>query len=266
MPSRLGKCRVRHGKQLHHSKSRVKLADFGLAKGKPLQMTRVTTTGSIYGYTPNYAPLEQIRGLGTDPRSDLYALGATLYHLLTGTPPIDAATRADSLLGREGDPLPPASEANPGVPEEISMVLAKAMEPHRNDRPSSAREMLSMLNEARRSTSGRRAKDEKTTILNEKLKEEQRKAAEAERLKQAEEQRNREEDERRKLEAERKAAEERRQKQPVRLQQPPRLDEKPRQIVDPMQRKRRDDQIERACLIRHLLKINFGEIRLGNLA
>jgi serine/threonine protein kinase len=36
-------------------------------------------TGSVFGYTPQYAPLEQIKGVGTEPRSDLYALAATLY-------------------------------------------------------------------------------------------------------------------------------------------------------------------------------------------
>src|SRR5689334_7507894 len=80
-------------------RNQIILLDFGLAKGKPQWTTRVTASGSIYGYTPNYAPLEQIRGLGTDPRSDLYSLGATLYHLLTGVPPVDAATRADAVLG-----------------------------------------------------------------------------------------------------------------------------------------------------------------------
>jgi hypothetical protein len=38
------------------------LLDFGLAKGMPLHMTRVTSSGSIYGYTPSYAPMEQIQG------------------------------------------------------------------------------------------------------------------------------------------------------------------------------------------------------------
>ena len=49
---------------------------------------------SVYGYTPQYAPLEQVKGTGTDARSDLYSLGATLYHLLTGVaPPSAVASR-----------------------------------------------------------------------------------------------------------------------------------------------------------------------------
>lgn len=133
-------------------RDQIILLDFGLAKGKPLQMSRATTTGSIYGYTPMYAPIEQIRGLGTDPRSDLYALAATLYHLITGVAPVDAATRADAHLGSEPDPLQPANELNDKVPKGISALLARAMEQHRNNRPSSAAEMLKMLRTAKRST------------------------------------------------------------------------------------------------------------------
>ncbi|MEW6213554.1 MAG: serine/threonine-protein kinase, partial [Acidobacteriota bacterium] len=61
----------------------IVLLDFGLAKGINLHQSRVTSTGSIFGYTPSYAPLEQIQGSGTSPLSDIYSLAATLYHLLT---------------------------------------------------------------------------------------------------------------------------------------------------------------------------------------
>jgi WD40 repeat protein len=133
-------------------RDQIILLDFGLAKGKPLHMSRATTTGSIFGYTPNYAPIEQIRGHGTDPRSDLYGLAATIYHLITGVPPVDAATRADSHLGNEPDPLRPANEVNPNVPQDVSELLTTAMAQHRNRRPSSAAEMLQMLHKAKRST------------------------------------------------------------------------------------------------------------------
>src|SRR6266850_70663 len=61
------------------ARGQIILLDFGLAKGQASEISRITTPASIFGYTPNYAPLEQIQGLGTDPRSDLYALAATLY-------------------------------------------------------------------------------------------------------------------------------------------------------------------------------------------
>jgi hypothetical protein len=133
-------------------RNQIILLDFGLAKGKPGFMTRVTTTGSLYGYTPNYAPLEQIRGAGTDPRSDLYALGATLYHLLTGTPPVDAATRAEMVLSGEPDPLRPADELNPKVSRGVAEALGKAMAHTRNNRSATAAEMLEMLRGARYAT------------------------------------------------------------------------------------------------------------------
>ncbi|MCI0485892.1 MAG: protein kinase [Blastocatellia bacterium] len=195
-------------------RNQIILLDFGLAKGKPIYMTRVTTTGSIHGYTPNYAPIEQIRGVGTDPRSDLYALGATLYHLLTGLPPTDAATRADAYLGDEADPLLPAYEANPKMPRAISNVLAKAMEQHRNNRIQSAREMLEMLRAAKRSTAGSQAREEEArkqaeaeiVLAESKRREEARKAREEiERRRAQEEQQRkvREEAERRQREEQR---------------------------------------------------------------
>src|ERR1044071_6434310 len=108
------------------SRDQVVLLDFGLAKGAPLQ-TRVTQTGSLFGYSFNYAPIEQMQGTGTDPRSDLYSLGATLYHLLTGPPPPDALTRATAVLNGDPDPLRPASETAAHVPAEVSNVISRAL-------------------------------------------------------------------------------------------------------------------------------------------
>jgi hypothetical protein len=122
-------------------RGQIILLDFGLAKGQAGEISRVTTAASIFGYTPNYAPLEQIQGLGTDARSDLYALGATLYHLMTGVKPPDALTRAAALVNGQPDPLAPASLANPSVPPEIDNFLAKSMAQNRDQRYSSAAEM-----------------------------------------------------------------------------------------------------------------------------
>ena len=78
------------------TKSGAKLLDFGLAKAQIKDDSGVSAT-SLFGYTPRYAPLEQIQDEGTTPQSDIYALGATLYHLLTGVKPPDALTRAAAL-------------------------------------------------------------------------------------------------------------------------------------------------------------------------
>jgi len=122
-------------------RGQIILLDFGLAKGQAGDISRATTSASIFGYTPNYAPLEQIQGLGTDARSDLYALGATLYHLMTGVKPPDALTRAAALVNGQPDPLVPASSANPSVPPAVDTFLAKAMAQNREQRYASADEM-----------------------------------------------------------------------------------------------------------------------------
>jgi serine/threonine protein kinase len=127
------------------SRGQVILLDFGLAKGQAGEISRVTTAASIFGYTPNYAPLEQIQGLGTDSRSDLYSLAATIYHLLTAVKPPDALTRAAALVNAQADPLQPASEHNPAVAHEVDNVLQKAMAQNREQRFASAAEMRRAL-------------------------------------------------------------------------------------------------------------------------
>ncbi|HEY6805974.1 MAG TPA: protein kinase [Pyrinomonadaceae bacterium] len=127
------------------SRGQIILLDFGLAKGQAGDISRITTSASIFGYTPNYAPLEQIQGLGTDSRSDLYSLAATLYHLLTGTKPPDALTRAASLVNGQPDPLAPATELNPAVAPEVSAVLQQALAQNREQRFPNAAEMRKAL-------------------------------------------------------------------------------------------------------------------------
>lgn len=121
------------------------LLDFGLAKGNPTDAGHLTAAKSIFGYSRNYASLEQIQGTGTDPRSDLYSLAATLYHLLTNTPPEDALSRAMNVLSKKGDPLVPASTVNPSVPRGVAGVLQKALDLDAAERPSTAAEMREML-------------------------------------------------------------------------------------------------------------------------
>ncbi|MBC8166017.1 MAG: protein kinase [Bryobacteraceae bacterium] len=122
-------------------RGQIILLDFGLAKGQASEISRITTSASIFGYTPNYAPLEQIQGLGTDARSDIYALAATLYHLMTGVKPPDALTRAAAIVNGQPDPLKPAYEVNSSVPAGSAAVLQKAMAQNRDQRYASAAEM-----------------------------------------------------------------------------------------------------------------------------
>jgi eukaryotic-like serine/threonine-protein kinase len=104
----------------------IALLDFGLAKAHPAD-TSVTASNAFFGYTRQYAPLEQIEDRRTDPRSDIYALGATLYHLLTGIKPPDALERASAVINSEPDPLQPASNIHAAVGPEVTAILGKAM-------------------------------------------------------------------------------------------------------------------------------------------
>jgi serine/threonine protein kinase len=135
------------------------LLDFGLARGgltinADLVDGSQTTTPDggrkVYGFTPPYAPLEQMRDGAPDPRSDLYALAATLYHMLTGTLPIDAMSRMARIVNRQSDSLRPIRELAPHVPAPIAEVFEHAMAVLPEDRPQTAREMRESLVLARR--------------------------------------------------------------------------------------------------------------------
>jgi serine/threonine protein kinase len=145
-------------------RGQIVLLDFGLAKGQVHELSRVTTSASIFGYTPNYAPLEQVQGQGTDPRSDLYALAATLYHLVTGIKPPDALTRAGSLVNGEADPLQPANQINSAVGPAFAEVLRRAMAQGRDQRYASAAEMRKALHSGSEETIGL-AGDAAATVL-----------------------------------------------------------------------------------------------------
>jgi serine/threonine protein kinase len=130
------------------SRGQIVLLDFGLAKGAATGTRASATTASVFGYSRSYAPLEQIQGTGTDTRSDLYSLGATLYHLLTGVAPVDGLTRAGAVINNQPDPLRPAHLAHAQVPESISKILHRAMNLKAALRPATATEMRAALRQA----------------------------------------------------------------------------------------------------------------------
>ncbi len=140
------------------------LLDFGLAKGNPTNPESATAAKSVFGYSRNYASLEQIQGTGTDPRSDLYSLAATMYHLVTGVPPADALTRAMNVLSEKEDPLVGVSEINKDVPLGVAEVLTKAMALNANQRPISAKAMRTLLHETEIA-----AADELKTVAHKRL-------------------------------------------------------------------------------------------------
>jgi hypothetical protein len=136
-------------------RGRIVLLDFGLAKGAP-QLADLDAS-SIFGYTLNYAPLEQIQHSGSEERSDLFSLAATLYHLMTATPPLGSLTRAAAIVNDDADPLKPPHFVNTQVPPAVGQLIGRAMSLRRGDRPIGARAMREAFDEALRDESGARS-------------------------------------------------------------------------------------------------------------
>lgn len=104
----------------------IKLVDFGLLK----QGTQATAN-SRRGLTPAYAPLEQWGGaLRTDARSDIYSLGATLFHCVTGQEPPTATDRISSVH----DTLPPILQLNPSLSRPVALAIVTALKLQPQDR------------------------------------------------------------------------------------------------------------------------------------
>jgi serine/threonine protein kinase len=131
----------------------IALLDFGLAKAESAD---VSTATSIFGYTRRYSPLEQIQDQGTSPRSDIYALGATLYHLLTGVKPPDALARAAAVSKSKPDLLKPAHEVHPAVGPDIALILGRAMALEPEGRFQSASDFREALRRVGRKENGER--------------------------------------------------------------------------------------------------------------
>ena len=138
------------------TEGKIILLDFGLAKG-----SAVTLVGGMSGYSP----LEQVNRTGTDPRSDIYALGTTLFHLLTNECPLTAFERFGQSYGQSLFPetnnqdhisTKPLSEKtiielNSQVPKIVSEIVTKAMSLMPEDRFQTAGEMKLDVLKAKRS-------------------------------------------------------------------------------------------------------------------
>ncbi len=123
----------------------IALLDFGLAKTHTTDQSSSQTSQSVFGYTRRYSPLEQIQDQGTSPQSDIYALGATLYHLLTGIKPPDALARAAAFANSKSDPLVPAHEIHSAIEPQMSAVIGKALALNSSGRFQSASEFRDAL-------------------------------------------------------------------------------------------------------------------------
>lgn len=104
----------------------VKVSDLGLAKALDDDMS-MTQSGTGLG-TPHYMPPEQARNAKyVDHRSDIYALGGTLYHFLTGQTPFKGETIVDLITSKERGSFTHAKKLNPEVPERLDLMIDKMM-------------------------------------------------------------------------------------------------------------------------------------------
>ncbi len=119
----------------------AKLADLGLAK-RTDEASHLTATKQGFG-TPHYMPYEQaMNAKYADGRSDVYALGATLYHLVTGAVPFAGVNHLEVVEKKNEGVYAPASELNPEVPRELDVILAKMLARQPRDRYQTASELI----------------------------------------------------------------------------------------------------------------------------
>ncbi len=120
----------------------AKVMDFGIARAR--RFDGLTATGAFMG-TPDYVSPEMIEGRGTDPRSDLYALGVVLFELLTGQRPFSGDSPFAILKKHCTEEPPPPSRLRPGIPPELEAIVLRLLRKDPEDRPASAEELVVTL-------------------------------------------------------------------------------------------------------------------------
>src|SRR3954452_3735201 len=136
----------------------AKLTDLGLARATDDKDAAESEAGKAYG-TPYYISPEQIRGdVDIDFRADVYSLGATLYHLVTGRPPFDGETPSAVMHKHLKQPLIPADHVNTNLSAGIGEIIDVAMAKDREERYSSTEDMLEDLEPVRKGEPPRRAR------------------------------------------------------------------------------------------------------------
>lgn len=121
---------------------RATLVDFGLAKS--MSDAEITDHGHVVG-TYRYMPPEQARGEPLDRRSDLYALGVTLYEQLAGRPPFPHRNQLELLEAILYQQPPDLARINPGVPAPLARLAERLLQKNAEDRPQSAAEVALLL-------------------------------------------------------------------------------------------------------------------------
>ncbi len=132
---------VKPSNLLSDSRGEVKLVDFGLA-GIPGENPQEEP---MFLCTPQYGSPEQVQGWSLDERSDIYSLGATVFHLLTGRPPFERETRVELLVAQVNEPAPDPSTLQEGIHSEFSKLVLKMLEKRPEDRQPTHTALLEEL-------------------------------------------------------------------------------------------------------------------------
>lgn len=121
------------------------LIDFGSAKEMKSEGER--RVSSLLAVKPGYSPIEFYKaGRGAGPASDLYSLAASIYHLISGTAPIDAQSRAKATSESGIDPYMPLAGCVDGYSQRFLKEIDRALSLKISDRPQSAKEWLQKIN------------------------------------------------------------------------------------------------------------------------
>jgi serine/threonine-protein kinase len=128
----------------------VKVADLGLARAIGDKEAAEAEAGKAYG-TPYYISPEQIRGeVNIGPQADIYSLGSTVYHMITGSVPFNGKNPGEVMQKHLKAPLIPPDHANPKLSAGISEVVERMMAKSRKDRYKNCQELLIDLRAVRR--------------------------------------------------------------------------------------------------------------------
>lgn len=144
---------IKPGNLLLDSEGVVRILDMGLARMTPSPGDELegganadlTNTGSVMGTIDYMAPEQALDAKSVDHRADIYALGCTLYFLLTSNPPFRNETVMRRLLAHREQPAPRISEYRPGAPPELDDIFATMMAKSPDDRFPSMKHLIAAL-------------------------------------------------------------------------------------------------------------------------
>jgi eukaryotic-like serine/threonine-protein kinase len=127
----------------------VKVLDFGVARLNERAQRSTTRSGVTLG-TPSFMPPEQARARWdeVDHRTDIWAMGATMFSLLTGRYVHDESTPNEMLLAAMSNPAPPLLTVDPTAPGHLAVVIDRALAYDKNDRWPDARSMQEAVSQA----------------------------------------------------------------------------------------------------------------------